>query len=70
MGSNDLKTAQNVSLKLNVPLDEVLYMPIGQEIVFRRGQRPMITERYDIMQDKVYQQVTSEYEKTICIDTR
>lgn len=70
MGGNDLKTAQNVSLKLNVPLDEVLYMPIGQEIVFRRGQRPMITERYDIMQDKVYQQVTSEYEKKICIDAR
>ena len=36
-------------------LDEILYMPIGQEILFRRGQRPIHTTRYDIMQDKLYQ---------------
>ncbi len=29
MGGMNLKTAHNVSLHLNVPLDEVLYMPIG-----------------------------------------
>ena len=70
LGGNDLKTAQNVSLRLNVPLDEVLYMPVGQEIVFRRGQRPIITERYDVLNNRIYQQVTAAYKKQIQNNTR
>lgn len=62
MGGMDIKTAQNISLRLNVPLDEVLYMPLGQEIVFRRGQRPIITSRYNILQNELYQKVTKQYE--------
>ncbi|MCM1270216.1 MAG: type IV secretory system conjugative DNA transfer family protein [Ruminococcus flavefaciens] len=54
MGGMDLKTAQNISLRLNAPLEEVLYMPIGQEIIFRRGQRPIITKRYDITKNEMY----------------
>lgn len=65
MGGMDLRTAQNVSLRLNVPLDEVLYMPIGQEILFRRGQRPIVTKRYDINKNPLYQQVTKQYEQSI-----
>lgn len=65
MGGMDLQTAQNVSLRLNVPLDEVLYMPIGQEILFRRGQRPIITQRYDIRKNPLYQKVTKQYERNI-----
>lgn len=63
LGGMDLKTAQNISLRLNAPLDEVLHMPIGQEVVFRRGQRPIVTKRYDIQKDKLYQKVTKEYHK-------
>ena len=63
LGGMDLKTAQNISLRLNAPLDEVLHMPIGQEVVFRRGQRPIVTKRYDIRKDKLYQKVTKEYHK-------
>lgn len=65
MGGMDLRTAQNVSLRLNVPLDEVLYMPIGQEILFRRGQRPVVTRRYDIRKNDLYQQVTKQYEQAL-----
>ena len=65
MGGMDLQTAQNVSLRLNVPLDEVLYMPIGQEILFRRGQRPIVTQRYDIRKSPIYQEVTKQYERAI-----
>lgn len=59
----DIKTAQNISLRLNVPIDEVLYMPIGQEILFRRGQRPIITRRYDIQKDELYKRITNDYNR-------
>jgi hypothetical protein len=65
LGGMDLKTAQNISMRLNVPLDEVLYMPIGQEILFRRGQRPIVTERYNITKNAEYVRVTREYNKAI-----
>lgn len=54
MGGSDLTTARNISSRLNVPLDEVLYMPIGKEVVFRRGSRPFITDRYDIRDNEYY----------------
>ena len=65
MGGMDLKTAKSISLRLNVPLDEVLYMPLGQEILFRRGQKPIITTRYNILENKQYQRVTKQYEKQV-----
>ncbi|MCD8146242.1 MAG: type IV secretory system conjugative DNA transfer family protein [Clostridiales bacterium] len=65
MGGMDVKTAQNISLRLNAPLDEVLYMPVGQEIVFRRGQRPVVTQRYNILADPMYQEVTRQFEQRI-----
>lgn len=65
MGGMDLKTGRSISERLNAPLDEVLYMPIGQEYVFRRGQKPIITNRYNILKDEQYQQITRNYENDI-----
>ena len=65
MGGMDLKTAHNISLRLNVPLDEVLYMPIGHEIIFRRGSNPLVTTRIDITKNKEYQKITRQYEKKV-----
>ena len=65
MGGMDLKTGRSVSERLNVPLEEVLYMPIGQICVFRRGQRPIITSRYDILKNEQYRQITKRYEDSI-----
>ncbi|MCD8094554.1 MAG: type IV secretory system conjugative DNA transfer family protein [Ruminococcus sp.] len=62
LGGMDLKTAENISRRLNAPLEDVLYMPIGQEIIFRRGQKPIITKRYDIKSNKVYQLVSKRFE--------
>ncbi len=61
LGGMDLKTGHSISQRLNIPLDEVLYMPIGQEFVFRRGQRPIVTTRYDIFNDPRYQRNEQEY---------
>lgn len=63
MGGMDLKTGRSISERLNVPLEDVLYMPIGQEYIFRRGQRPIVTTRYNITRDEQYRQITEEYEK-------
>ncbi len=65
MGGMDLKTGRSISERLNIPLDEVLYMPIGQVCIFRRGQKPIITSRYDILKNEQYQQITKRYEDSI-----
>ena len=65
MGSMDLDTGRNISLRANRPLDEILYMPIGAEILFRRGQKPIFTQRYNIFEDVMYKKVTAAYERQI-----
>lgn len=65
MGGMDLNTGKAISQRINKPLEDVLYMPIGQVFIFRRGQKPIITTRYDIKDDKRYQNITEEYEKQI-----
>lgn len=62
-GGMDIQTSRNISIRLNLPIEEVLYMPIGQEFIFRRGQHPIITKRYDILHDKTYQKITKQYER-------
>lgn len=61
LGGMDLQTGKNISMRLNVPLDEVLYMPVGKEYIFRRGQRPISTSRYPIETDPRYIEVTRQY---------
>ena len=62
MGGMDLETGQSISTRRNTTLDEVLYMPVGDEIIFRRGQYPVDTKRYDITGDPRYLEVTQAYE--------
>lgn len=62
MGGMDIITGKSVSARIDVPLDEVLYMPVGQLIVFRRGQRPIRTERYNILNNQTYRTLTEQYE--------
>ena len=65
MGTNDLATAQNISLRVNKPLEDVLHMKIGNQILFRRGSKPKIGKRYNILENETYRQVTAVYEKSI-----
>ena len=62
MGGMDLVTGRNISERMNIPLDEVLYMPIGQLFILRRGQRPIITTRYNVEENETYQRITRRYE--------
>lgn len=63
LGGNDLRTGRSISERLNRPLDEVLYLPVGKEIIFRRGNQPVITERYNITKNPLYQRITQQYER-------
>lgn len=66
MGGMDLYTAANISKRVNHPLDKVLTMPLGQEYFFRRGQKPVITQRYNILRDiKAMEKYNVEYTHAI-----
>ena len=52
-------------MRSNRPLEDILYMPLGSEILFRRGQKPIFTKRYNIMENEMYKQITAAYEKQI-----
>lgn len=61
MGGMDLKTAESISQRINTPLDEVLYMPVGESVLIRRGQRPIRCERYPVEENPIYRRVEKEY---------
>ena len=65
MGSNDLCTARNISQRVNLPLEDVLHMKLGKQILFRRGAKPKIGQRYQIFENELYKKVTKEYENKI-----
>ncbi|MCR4771161.1 MAG: type IV secretory system conjugative DNA transfer family protein [Oscillospiraceae bacterium] len=63
LGGMDLDTARNAGLRADLPMEEMLWMPIGQEYVFRRGQKPIRTLRYDTPGDPRYQAIHSAWEQ-------
>lgn len=65
LGSMDIETGRNISLRANRPLEDILYMPVGEEIIFRRGQKPVFTKRYNIMENELYKKITAAYEESI-----
>lgn len=44
MGGSDVETAQEISLRTNLPLKQILYMPLMHSWVFRRGQQPVFVK--------------------------
>lgn len=60
MGGMDIKTCQNISMRINKPLDKVMSMPLEQVFVFRRGSAPVIARRYQILEDEEYKTAINE----------
>ena len=69
LGSMDLETGRNISMRANRPLEDILYMPVGSEIIFRRGMKPIFTKRYNIFQNEMYKKVTAVYDRKIKHET-
>lgn len=63
LGSMDLATGKRISMRANCPLEDILYMPVGEEIIFRRGMKPIFTKRYNIFENDMYKQITAAYEE-------
>ena len=52
LGGNDIETAEQIAKRCNILTERILYMPIGTNWIFRRGQRPIngknfVLEDYD-----------------------
>lgn len=56
-GGADLRTCRNVSERMNIPLEDVLYAPIGKVFIMQAGRKPIIVPRYDILNDPRYMQM-------------
>ena len=54
LGSNDFETSRTISLRADMPVETVLSLPIGKEIIFRRGCNPIFSSRYDTFNDERY----------------
>ena len=40
LGGSDVNTAEDIAVRLDRPLRDILYMPVGDAWIFRRGSRP------------------------------
>lgn len=54
MGGMDIDTCHSISQRMDWPYTDVLNMPVGRELFFRRGQRPVAMRRYDLFHDPLY----------------
>ena len=48
LGGNDVDTAERVAKRLNQPLMKILYMPVGANWIFRRGQMPIAGVNFEL----------------------
>ncbi len=56
-GGMNKKTCSYICEMLDLPLDEIMFMGIGNAVVFRAGEKPVITQRYDTLSDPLYQKL-------------
>jgi type IV secretion system protein VirD4 len=64
MGGSDVETAKAVAQRCNKPLDQILYMEVGRNWIFRRGQRPINGYNLDLEElEKKYKTETKESQK-------
>lgn len=62
-GSMDLSSAREISTRLDIPVSDVLALPLGSFGVFRRGAKPVLARRYQILEDPTYQKVTAAFQR-------
>lgn len=56
-GGMDRQTCKSVSERMNMPLEDVLYAPVGEVFIMRSGNKPVVKQRYDIFNDPCYQEM-------------
>lgn len=48
LGGNDLETATAVATRCDLPVKKILYMPVGTNWIFRRGQYPINGKNFEL----------------------
>ena len=54
LGGMDVRTCKTIAEMTNMPVHKVLALPLGKEILFRRGSSPVILKRYQTLKDPLY----------------
>ncbi len=60
LGSTDITTCKEISVRANVSLQKILSMPVGKTVIARRGEECCITDRYPLYEDELYQKYVKE----------
>lgn len=50
----DLQTAEEISIRLNKPLENVFTLPFNDIVIIRRGEKAKIEERFNTFEDEMY----------------
>lgn len=58
-GGMDRKTCRHVAERMNLPMEEVMYAPIGRVFIMQSGKKPVIKNRYDIFSDAKFIEMMS-----------
>ena len=48
LGGGDIETASQVAIRADIPLQEVLWMPVGENWIFRRGELPIHGKNFEL----------------------
>lgn len=65
LGGTSLSTARAISDRLDAQLSDVLNLPIGEEVIFRRGQRPIKTQRYNLFENETYKSLMAQHQSDL-----
>ena len=56
-GGMDIQTCKNVSQRMNMPFEDVMSSPVGKVFVMSSGCKPIVKNRYNILQDLNYKKM-------------
>lgn len=62
-GGMNQQTASYIAKMLDLPLNDVMFMPMGNVVVFQSGQQPVIAPRYETLKDPLYQKLMTAGEE-------
>lgn len=60
-GGMDIDTCKSMSIRTNTSIDDIMYLPIKDVIVCRRGCKPVFDERYKVFEDEKWIEIENEY---------
>lgn len=63
-GGMNKKTCSYISEMINSPLDEIMFMEMGNIVIFQSGKQPIIAQRYDTFADPLFQDFMASIKET------